>query len=186
MSSLRLFFIVIIFLESFPSLGQVTYEKNNYFILLNSGIQMSGMKSEDFIRKNYSPLYRSSLGKWISDCIGAQVGYQGRYFNTIENSDKRKYNFYFIEGVLDIKDALNFAPKDGGLFELFIHAGFGSFQNCYYVNWSTQGILGVSNSFTITEKVNFAISFDAIVGWDLYQGDKDILPNASIGLVYEF
>ena len=68
---------------------------------------MSGIKSEDFISSNYSPLIRLTGGKWLNDKIAIQVGYQGRYFNTIaENSDKRFYNFYFVEGILDVKNIL--------------------------------------------------------------------------------
>ena len=59
------------------------------------------------LSSNYSPLIRLSIGKWLNRSIGIQVGYQGRYFNTIaENSDKRFYNFYFVEGILDVKNIL--------------------------------------------------------------------------------
>ena len=41
--------------------------------------------------------------------------------------------------------------------------------------------------FLITaELLELKIDIGAIIGWDIYQGDQDILPNSSIGLVYEF
>ena len=61
-------------------------KKNSWFLSIDYGVQMSGIKSEDFISSNYSPVYRLSSGKWLTKYIGVQVGYQGRYFNTIENT----------------------------------------------------------------------------------------------------
>ena len=48
------------------------------------------------------------------------------------------------------------------------------------------GIIGASNNFLITKGLNFKFDISAIIGWDIYQGDEDILPSISIGLVYVF
>ena len=95
MNSLK-FFIFIFLSNSYLSLSQdldsISFNKK-WFASLDFGVQMSGIKSEDFISSNYSPLIRLTGGKWLNDKIVIQVGYQGRYFNTIENLDKRFYNF---------------------------------------------------------------------------------------------
>ena len=161
-------------------------KKNSWFLSIDYGVQMSGIKSEDFISSNYSPVYRLSSGKWLTKYIGVQFGYQGRYFNTIENSDKRFYNFYYVEGILDIKNILKMSNSKNMVHELIFHGGFGYFQNQYYENSSIHSVLGASNNFFLTNKINLKIDISAILGWDIYQGNQDILPNSSIGLIYRF
>lgn len=178
--------LLCILLVSTLTHSQDNYKKNSSFVSIDFGVQMSGIKSEDFISSNYSPVYRLSSGKWLNKYIGVQVGYQGRYFNTIENSDKRFYNFYYVEGILDIKNILKMSNSKNKVHELIFHGGFGYFQNQYYENSSLYSVLGASNNFFLTNKINLKIDISAIIGWDIYQGNQDILPNSSIGLIYEF
>jgi hypothetical protein len=161
------------------------FEKN-WFIGLDLGIQMSGIKSEDFITSNYSPLIRVVGGKWFNPNFGFQAGYQGKYFNAIADNDKHFYNFYFFEGVLDVKNILSFKRKENRLYELLFHAGVGLFQNRYYGNSSVHGVLGAANNFSLSKKIKLKFDIGAIVGWDIYQGDDDILPSLSMGVVYLF
>tara|TARA_Y100000768_G_C23921423_1_gene655132 strand:+ start:765 stop:1322 length:558 start_codon:yes stop_codon:yes gene_type:complete len=175
----------ILLVSSF-AYSQNDNKKNSWFLSIDYGVQMSGIKSEDFISSNYSPVYRLSSGKWLNKYIGVQVGYQGRYFNTIENSDKRFYNFYYVEGILDIKNILKMSNSKNKVHELIFHGGFGYFQNQYYENSSIHSVLGASNNFFLTNKINLKIDISAILGWDIYQGNQDILPNSSIGLIYRF
>ena len=175
-----------ILLVSTFAYSQNDNKKNSWFLSIDYGVQMSGIKSEDFISSNYSPVYRLSSGKWLTKYIGVQVGYQGRYFNTIENSDKRFYNFYYVEGILDIKNILKMSNSKNKVHELIFHGGFGYFQNQYYENSSIHSVLGASNNFFLTNKINLKIDISAILGWDIYQGNQDILPNSSIGLIYRF
>ena len=62
----------------------------------------------------------------------------------------------------------------------------GCFQNKYYDNFKINCVLDASNNFLLANKIKLKIDIGAIIGWDIYQGDQDILPNSSIGLVYEF
>jgi len=161
-------------------------KKSKWFLSFDVGVQMSGIKSEDFISSNYSPLIRITGGKWFNKYLGAQVGYQGRYFNTIENSDKRFYNFYFVEGLLDAKNILKIESNSQKIYELLFHLGFGYFQNQYYKNSTVHGILGTSNNFSLTKRVKLKFDIGAIIGWDIYQGNDDILPSLSLGTLYTF
>jgi len=163
----------------------VNYKKK-WFIGLDLGVQMSGIKSEDFINSNYSPLIRLTTGKWFNKSIGIQFGYQGRYFNAIADNDKHYYNFYFVEGTLDAKNILGLKRVNNRVYELVFHGGFGLFQNRYYGNSSIHGVLGASNNFKISKKLKLKFDIGAIVGWDIYQGDEDILPSLSLGLLHVF
>lgn len=184
----KISFIIVIFfsLKSFSQNDILDYFKNDWFTSIDIGVQMSGIKSEDFVNSNYSPLIRLSIGKWFNRSIGIQVGYQGRYFNTIADNDKHFYNFYFVEGILDVKNILTSNTTQNEFYELIFHGGFGYFQNKYYNNSTVHGVLGASNNFLLANKINLKIDIGAIIGWDMYQGDQDILPNLSFGLVYEF
>ena len=104
---------------------------------------MSGIKNEDFISSNYSPVYRVSLGKWINESIAIQIGYQGRYFNAIADDIKHYYNFYYTEAVFDVKNIL-FKKKENRTHELLFHLGPGYFYNFEYGRANIHGIIGAS------------------------------------------
>ena len=76
-----LFYIIFTILSVSQTNAQVTsgISENEFkwFVSLNSGYQMSGIKDEDFISSNYSPLFNVSLGKWISPYFAFQAGYKG-------------------------------------------------------------------------------------------------------------
>lgn len=185
-------FIFIIFLINSNSFlfGQLDKENTssvkNWFVGLDLGVQMSGIKSEDFISSNYSPMIRVVGGKWLSSKFGFQGGYQGKYFNAIADNDKHHYNFYFFEGLLNVKNIFFNNNTQNRIYELVFHAGGGLFQNKYYGNYSIHGVLGTINNFSLSKKIKLKIDLGAIVGWDIYQGDDDILPSASLGFIYLF
>lgn len=187
----RLIFITFFFITNSSFLfGQLNKENTNFkkrwFIGIDLGIQMSGIKSEDFITSNYSPLLRVVGGKWINSRFGFQAGYQGRYFNAISDNDKHFYDFYFFEGLLDVKNILTSKRNYNRFYELVFHAGMGFFQNNYYGNSSFHGVLGAKNNFLLSKKIKLKLDVGAIVGWDIYQGDDDILPSLSLGIVFLF
>lgn len=165
--------------------GKTNQTYRNWFIGLDYGLQMSGIKNEDFISSNYSPVVRVSLGKWVSQNIAIKIGYQGRYFNTIADDIRHYYNFYYTEAVFDVKNIL-FKKKEKKIHELLLHIGPGYFDNFEYDRGNIHGIIGASNNFSIMEKFKLSLDISAIIGWDIYQGNDDILPNLSFGLVYEF
>jgi hypothetical protein len=147
---------------------------------------MSGIKNEDFISSNYSPVYRVSLGKWINESIAIQIGYQGRYFNAIADDIKHYYNFYYTEAVFDVKNIL-FKKKENRTHELLFHLGPGYFYNFEYGRANIHGIIGASNNVLITKGLNLNFDISAIIGWDIYQvNPPDVLPSISIGVVHLF
>lgn len=180
----KILFLVITFFFIQTNYSQEDNQK--WFASLDVGVQMSGIKNEDFIKSNYSPLIKLSIGKWFNKSLGVQFGYQGRHFNTIENSDRRFYNFYFVEGIFDAKNILRISNTNKRVYELLFHIGFGYFQNQYYNNSTIHGVLGVSNNFVLTNNIKLKFDIGAIVGWDIYQGNDDILPNVSLGTIYTF
>ena len=175
-------FIVIFLLCFFFTNGQ---EKNqDYFFGLDYGIQMSGIKSEDFISSNYSSLIRLNAGKWLNRYVGVKFSYQGRHFYAIADDFRHSYDFYSIEGMVSLKQL--FTKKNLVLHDFVLRGGVGLFKNYYYNNSSIHLNLGLQNSFSISKSLAIKLDVGAIIGWDIYQGDQDILPNTSLGLLYFF
>jgi len=156
-----------------------------YFVETGTGLQMSGIKNEDFIPSNYSPLLKIVAGKWISPEWGFQLGYKGPYFNTISDSLKHYYTYIYGEILCDSKALLN-EKKSNRFWSVLIHAGPGYFYNEYYDKPNVCGNLGIQNNFRLTQKLQANFDISSIVGWDIYQGDKDILPGISGGFVFTF
>jgi hypothetical protein len=87
---------------------------------------------------------------------------------------------------LDFENILKIYNSKNTVYELIVHGGFGYFQNKYYNNSTIHGVLGTSNNFLLANKIKLKIDIGAIIGWDIYQGDQDILPNLFFGLVCDF
>jgi len=178
-----LFTIVFWFtVGSMNSYGQDVKERK-WFASLDLGAQMSGIKSEDFVSSNYSPVYRLSLGREISHIFSVQMGYQGRYFRTISDELKYTYDFFFFEGSINATN-LFFDKNRLGKYNLLFHAGPGIFYHHIYGRINIHGNLGMSNTYAVNNKFDLKLDLSAIFGWDIYQGDNDILPNLTIGLIF--
>lgn len=147
------------------------------------GAQMSGIKSQDFIRSNYTPLINISAGKWFRPTIALQLGYKGVYFNTISDDKKHYYSFLYIELMINANSLIN-KQNLNRIWNLNIHGGPGLFYNFFYSKPNLCGNLGIQNCFRINNKLHIFIDIASIVGWDIYQGDKDILPGIMLGLTY--
>ena len=107
-----------------------------WFVSLNLGSQMSGIKSEDFVYSNYSPLLRLSVGKWFSREMALNVGYQNN--------------------------------KSTGQPNIIATT------------------TSISNNFKIADNLCISLTTSAIMGWNIYQGDEDILPGVALGISYRF
>lgn len=160
-------------------------EKHEWFLNINYGVQMSGIKNEDFVPSNYSPVYRISIKKNFSKTLGAQIGYQGRYFRAITDDLRWTYDFIFIEGVLNFTNLVNKKNKETN-YKLLFHAGPGYFYHHLYNRSDVHLNIGASNLYKIANNLELNLDLSAIAGWDIYQGDNDILPNLTLGLVYRF
>lgn len=186
-----LFLFSILTLDFFMSdaRGQEKDGSNGYWgdwqVSLGFGTQMSGIKDEDFVASNYSPLLNVSFGKWFSPALALEIGYRGWYFNTISDDEKRRYGYYHGSAVLNVKALLR-GYDENGIWFPWLHAGSGYFYNHYYGRPNICADFGISNNFRITEKLSAGLEISALVGWDIYQGDEDVLPGLAVAVRYLF
>lgn len=154
----------------------------NWFISPGIGIQMSGIKREDFIQSNYSPLYEISVGKWFTSLLSLEFGYRGTYFYLISDNIKHYYNYYYGNVIFNLNSLVINEEKDYK-YAILLKLGSGYFYNKSYNQPNICASLGISNEFIITDKLSIILNVNAILGWDIYQGNEDILPGISIGIV---
>lgn len=155
-----------------------------YFIAVKTGIQMSGIKDEDFVSNNLAPLINISIGKWIVPSVGLQFAYKGLYFNTISDKEKHYYSFYYGEVLFNINSVFTNKFSRNTSKNNF-HIGSGYFYNYYYHRPNICASMGISSSLTLNSKFDINVEMSAIMGWDIYQGDDDIIPNLSLGIIYK-
>ena len=180
-----IFLIIFVFSSKiFSQENNIEQQNNLWFVNIDYGILMSGIKSEDFVSSNYSPLKRISFGKWINSYYGFQLVYQGTYFYSISDNYKHFYNFYFFEGLLNVKKILGLNRKKD-FYGLYLHGGLGLFKNSFYKKSSLKGNIGLTNNINISDKLKLKLDMSAIYGNDIYQGDFDILPSLSLGITYQ-
>ena len=157
----------------------------DWYLSINLGTQMSGIKNEDFIRSNYSPLFNIVAGKWFAPSIALQLGYRGWYFNTISDHIMHRFDYYFGEVVLNMNSLINVCNEQNK-WNSFIQIGSGYFYNFNYRRPNICDIIEISNNYKLSSKLSANLSISAIMGWDIYQGDEDILPGISLGFRYTF
>jgi len=184
-----LFFLLIILSSklSAQSNAQTSSEEKleGWFVEINAGVQMSGIKDEDFIPSNYSPLIKIAAGNWLGRWWGLQLGYKGLWFNAISDDIRHHYTFLYPELLIDANTFLTKRDK-ARFWSLILHAGPGYFYNNHYQKSNICGNIGILNQFSINNQFTINIDVAAIIGWDIYQGDEDILPGISTGLIYKF
>lgn len=184
--------LIILLLLSITALSQEEMSNNDsshkkqWFVSAAYGVQMSGIKDEDFIRKNIAPSVLLNAGLWFTPEIALQIGYKGPYFNTIADDDKHPYCFIFGEVLLNVNELINGAKENKSKWSLIIHPGAGYFYNKYYDRPNVCGNIGILNDMKIMNHLDVFIDVSFIVAWDIYQGDEDILPTAVFGLTYSF
>jgi hypothetical protein len=159
--------------------------QKDWFVEINTGIQMSGYKKVDFITSNYSPLLKIAAGNWVGQWWGLQLGYKGLWFNTISDDIRHYYTFIYPELLVNANTF--FTKKDTPrIWSFILHTGPGYFYNNHYQQSNICINIGAQNQFRINNQLSVTIDIAAIIGWDIYQGDEDILPGTSIGLSYSF
>jgi len=161
----------------------IAFDENRFFISASLGVQMSGIKSEDFVKSNYSPLVNVSAGKWFVPYMALAVGYKGYYFNYIMDNHKHYYNFYYGEAIFNINKLLQ-SQKERYIWSIELHAGAGYFYNHDYGQPNICATISLSSIFQINDRLKTSLAAPAIMGWDIYQGNKDILPSLCFGVRY--
>lgn len=186
------FLSIFFFLLSITALSQnetnsdSLNDQKKWFVSAAYGVQMSGIKDEDFISKNTAPSVLLNAGLWFTPDIALQIGYKGSYFNTISDDDKHPYYFIFGEVLLNINELISGAKENKNKWSLIIHPGAGYFYSKYYDRPNVCGNIGIMNNMKIMNHLDIFVDVSFIVGWDIYQGDEDILPTAVLGLTYSF
>jgi hypothetical protein len=146
---------------------------------------MSGIKDEDFVSSNYSPLFNVSAGKWFSPYLALQIGYKGFYFNTIADKIKHQYNYFYGEAVINFNNFVHPARINKN-WNLLLHGGPGYFYNHIYGKPNICVNIGIQNNYQLSNKIQANLDITSIIGWDIYQGDEDILPGITAGIIYNF
>lgn len=156
-----------------------------WYASLEGGVQMSGIKDEDFVSKNIAPQVAFSVGRWFTPYLALQVGYKGYYFNTIADDMKHHYGYYHGEIVVNLDQLIKPAPIPR-VWSLTFTVGSGYFYNYQYHHPNVCATLGIQNNILLLQNLTLFVDLSAIIGWDIYQGDEDILPSAAIGVKYNF
>lgn len=181
--------LIYLFLSVNTSLAQDSSSSDQlnstYFVSLNYGTQMSGIKEEDFVSSNYSPLFNITAGKWFTSYLALQAGYKGFYFNYISDDVKHHYNYFYGEVVVNLNNAIQ-PDRYNKNWNLLLHAGAGYFYNHFYGKPNICANVGIQNTYKIADKFHVILDVSAIMGWDIYQGDEDILPGVTVGVSYYF
>jgi hypothetical protein len=69
-------------------------------------------------------------------------------------------------------------------WKIIFHPGAGYFYNNFYNRPNICANFGITNSVQVMNQLEVFIDISAIFGWDIYQGDEDILPSFALGLSY--
>ncbi len=164
--------------------SNIVYPQKQWYISTALGIQMSGIKPEDFISHNMVPSFQFGVGVWFTPEIALQLSYKGFYFNTIADEVKHSYDFFFGEVLLNINELILGKEAKKNRWSVVFHPGAGLFNNKYYNQINICGNIGIMNSYKINESLELFLDISTIVGWDIYQGDDDIIPSFGIGINY--
>ena len=173
------------FSQNSNNIHSVAYNKG-WFFSVGGGLQISGIKSEDFIRSNVSPAFTVNTGKWLTPGVALHVGYKGFYFHTISDNSRHYYNFFYGEALFNINELINGNKITKSRWNIVFHPGAGYFYNKFYERPNICANIGLINSIEISNQFELFIDISAIMGWDIYQGDEDILPSCVLGLTYFF
>ena len=177
--------LVLCFINSIL-LGQgiLGVKGGNYFGA-EIGPQMTGIRKEDFVSKNMAPRLNFYLGKRLNNIAAIQVGFEGLYFNTIASDDRRYFNYYNVK--IENKIFKSVVKNRSNRFNyLALQLGGGLFYNYYYGRPNFCSDIGLLSVHKILNKTSIVMKLNSIVGWDLYQGDSDIINSLTIGIKHGF
>ena len=168
-----------------------------WFVSINIGEQHSGIRKEDYVVSNFSPLIAIEGGKYFMPGIAFRMGLKGVYYNFISDSDKHYYGYVYGDLVIDIHSLIKFRPDR--IWNTQVYIGGGAVYNRYpYLNAYVGKLdypngrllsaceLGLTNLFRVSSWLRLGVDVCGIAGWGLYQDSVDMMPSASIEAVYLF
>lgn len=166
-----------------------------WFISVGGGVQHSGIRKEDYVKDNFSPLIVIEAGKFFTPYYAVRLGYKGPYYKFISDNDKHNYSFLYADMVLDIKNCIS--NRSESIWDIQIYAGGGVLYNQYPILLGQKGVLtypdgrlliacniGISNLFRISKTIKLGLDIAAIGSWGLYQDSFDCIPNTFLRIVY--
>jgi hypothetical protein len=158
--------------------------KEKFYIDLYLGVQVSGIRKEDYVASNFAPYIQLSAGKWLTRNLALALTYQGPYFNFIGDSSKHKYVYLGGDAILNINRF--FTESNTGVWNINVFAGPGLLYNDFYSKTNFCFSTGLVNEVKIKNDISLKFKVSAIIGHSIYQKDEDILPNISLGLSKTF
>lgn len=116
--------------------------------------------------------------------LAIAIGCQGPYFNFISDNFKHKYVYVGGDAIMNLNTLLVENNKD--LWKMHVFAGSGLLYNDFFkkTNFCIHG--GLINELEISNKMSVKLKVSAIIWHSIYQKDKDILPNLSLGLTKHY
>jgi len=157
--------------------------KGNNFLFFGVGPQVSGIRKEDYVYSNVSPKLRLVYGKRVNEKFDVALGFEGMYFKMILNQDKRYYNYWNLLLSQEIY-AIELGAEKKIKFKL--STGGGLLNNIYFNQLGFVGEIGVNLEIVSFNNNRIVIYPNSIMGWDLYQGDNDIINGILLGYSIEF
>ena len=133
-----------------------------------------------------APSYTLTFGKWLTPELGLNISYKGPYFRTIADDVNHYYSFLFAEALLNWYEIFNKEAVSSDLCGIMTHFGYGLFYNDHYTGYQLNGNLGITAYRHLSEGLFLNFDISAVVGWDIYQGNEDILPGFVVGFTYLF
>ena len=174
---------IIIFLaflfSSFDMIAQSKGETKlltNVFIQVRGGGQFSGARKVDLIKSNFTEVSSLGLGKVISPYFKILIGIEGRRFLYINDNFDHEYIYLYGSNIIKLAKYESFFSD----FELTV--GSGLFMNYFYRRPNICAHLGLAYTKEVSHSVSFSIGMKSVVGWDLYQGDDDIINSMNISV----
>lgn len=190
------FLSILFMLTSFSVFAQKACP-TPWFISINLGEQHSGIRKEDYVKSNLSPLIAFEGGKFFTPGVALRMGMKGIYYNFISDSDKHYYGYLYGDLVIDIHSLIVY--RADWIWNMQVYVGGGAFYNRYpymhtyvgkmeYPNGRLMAAcdLGLTNLFRISPWLQLGIDVCGIAGWGFYQDSVDMIPSASIKAVYSF
>ncbi len=192
--------ILSLILFSKVSIAQSQFDLTNNregYLSIGLGAQMSGIKKMDFIPRNFSPSFVIEGGRWMSSLVALEAGFKGLYYKCISDYDKHYYGFLY--GNLKLNAIRLFNTSYFNDANIYPYIGAGLMYNHYGILPTSFGILdynrgrmmiaanlGVLFTYTISDHFYLGIDVSSISGWQIYQGNEDIIPQALIRIGYSF
>lgn len=190
---MKIIFVVIILVSNILSakilLSQTTQidkqiQKSSFYFELYLGTQVSGIRKEDYVASNYSPYIQLSIGKTISQHIALTVNYQGPYFYFIGDNFKHKYFYFGGDAIINLNNFISTFKKR--FLNIYVFTGTGLLFNGFYNKTNLCINTGIINELKINREYSIKFKLSSIIGHGIYQKDRDILPNISLGLSKNF